>query len=346
MTNDRPAKELPGRAPVGSIVLLIVAGFLYLAMAGSLVGLDATDAAGRGMAMGFGTIFGAALWLVLALLLLIAAINGAMPTMGKIGAAVLLPLSAVAASVAVDLYSQRADWAFVVVLVLPLLIAGYALWARIPALHATLPPLQITVLLGGALVLLCLAPLAGMKLAAAAAAPSSEAQAAAEKASEKALRQQEEAGIKREAEAFAKLGPDSSLRDYLLYLPGGNSRSRDALAGARKVKSRQADAVELLNAGRLEALTDLFRLDLQPTPELCQAYDNALANAASQVTKARSDYLSIAIDLEQQLPNIKWLVEGGCNLDGSLGLLVDHLHAVSDSERMETFAKTLKGLMH
>jgi len=318
------SQEKPSKAPVGSIILLIVAGFLYLAMVGSLTGMNETDAAGRGMAMGFGAIFGAALWLVLALLLLIAAINGAMPTMGKIGAAVLLPLSAVAASVAADLYSQGADWTFVIVLVLPLL--------------------QTTTLLGSLAVLLCVASLAGMQFASAA-APSPAAQAAADKASAEALRQQEEAGIKREAEAFAKLGPDSSLRDYLLYLPGGDSRSRDALAGARQVKSRQADAVALLNAGRLEALTDLFRLDLQPAPDLCQAYDNALANAASQVTKARSDYLSIAIDLEQQLPNIKWLVAGGCNLDGSLGLLVDHVRAVSDSERMETFAKTLKSEM-
>jgi hypothetical protein len=338
------SQEKPSKAPVGSIILLIVAGFLYLAMVGSLTGMNETDAAGRGMAMGFGAIFGAALWLVLALLLLIAAINGAMPTMGKIGAVVLLPLSAVAASVSADLYSQGADWTFVIVLVLPLLLAGYALWARVPALHPALPPLQTTTLLGSLVVLLCVASLAGMQLASAA-APSPAVQAAAEKAREEALRQQEEAGIKREAEAFAKLGPDSSLRDYLLYLPGGDSRSREALAGARQVKSRQADAVALLNAGRLEALTDLFRLDLQPTPELCQAYDNALANAASQVTKARSDYLSIAIDLEQQLPNIKWLVAGGCNLDGSLGLLVGNVHAVSDSERMNTFAKMLKSQM-
>lgn len=339
MTNAKPAK-----APVGTIVLLIVAGVLYLAMAGSLADLGGSDAAGRGMAMGFGMIFGAALWLVLALLLLIAAINGAMPTAGKIGAAVLLPVSSVAASVALDLYSHRAEWAFAVVLALPVLIAAYALWARLPAVHAVLPPLPITALLGGVVILLCLVPLAGVKLAVAA-APSAEVQAAAEKAREAALRQQEEDAIKRESEAFAKLGPDSSLRDYLLYLPGGDSRSREALAGARKVKSRQADAVALLNAGRLEALTDLFRLDLQPNAELCQAYDNALANAASEVTKARSDYLSIAIDLEQQLPNIRWLVAGGCNLDGSLGLLADHVRAVSRSERMVTFAKTLTSLM-
>jgi hypothetical protein len=163
------SQEKPSKAPVGSIILLIVAGFLYLAMVGSLTGMNETDAAGRGMAMGFGTIFGAALWLVLALLLLIAAINGAMPTMGKIGAAVLLPLSAVAASVSADLYSQGADWTFVIVLVLPLLLAGYALWARVPALHPALPPLQTTTLLGSLAVLLCVASLAGMQFASAAA---------------------------------------------------------------------------------------------------------------------------------------------------------------------------------
>ena len=71
MTNDKQVK-----APVGTIVLLIVAGLLYVAMAGSLADLGGSDAAGRGMAIGFGMIFGAALWLVLALLLLIAALNG------------------------------------------------------------------------------------------------------------------------------------------------------------------------------------------------------------------------------------------------------------------------------
>ena len=271
--------------------------------------------------------FGAALWLVLALLLLIAAINGAMPTMGKIGAAVMLPLSAVAASVSADLYSQGADWTFVIVLVLPLLLAGYALWARLPALHPALPPLQTTALLGSLAVLLCLAPVVGMKFASAA-MPSPEVQAAAESALEAAQRQQEEAAIKRESEAFAELGPDSSLRDYLLYLPGGDSRSREALAGARQVKSRQADAVALLDAGRLEALTDLFRLDLQPDPELCQAYDNALANAASQVTKARSDYLSIAIDLEQQLAQHQMACGGRHTaIDGSCARPADRQRA-------------------
>ncbi len=330
----------PTTAPIGTFILLAVAAFLYLGMLGSLSGLNETDGLGPGMALGFGAIFGVALWLVLAVLLLIAAINGAMPAIGKIGAALALPLSAIAASVAIGLYGDGAAWAFAVPLLLPPLIMAYALWARMPSLQTSLPPVPTTAIVGGivmSLSLLSFLALVGSSIP-------NPRQQAVEKAREEKLRQEEQIALQREAEVFARLGPDSSLRDYLQYLPGGDSRSHEALAGARLVKSRQNDAAELLKAGRLAALTDLFRLDLRVTPELCKAYDDALASAAGQVTNARSDYLSVAIDLEQQLPNISWFVSGGCNLNDSLGILADHLRAVSDSQRMETFATTLSGL--
>jgi hypothetical protein len=332
----------PTRAPIGTFVLLAVAAFLYLGMLGSLSGLNETDAMGRGMALGFGAIFGVALWLVLAVLLLVAAINGAMPAIGKIGAALALPLSAIAASVAIGLYGDGAVWAFAVPLLLPPLIMAYALWARLPSLQTRLPPLPTTAILGGLVMTLTLLSF----LVSLATSTPNPRQQALEQAREEKLRQEEQIALQREAEVFARLGPDSSLRDYLQYLPGGDSRSHEALAGARLVKSRQNDAIELLKAGRLAALTDLFRLDLRATPDLCKAYDDALASAASQVTKARSDYLSVAIDLEQQLPNINWLAEGGCNLNDSLGILADHVRAVADSQRMEKFAATLEGYRH
>ena len=65
--------ETRPKAPIGTFVLLAVAGVLYLGMLGSLAGLNETDAMGRGLALGFGAIFGVALWLVLAVLLLVAA---------------------------------------------------------------------------------------------------------------------------------------------------------------------------------------------------------------------------------------------------------------------------------
>ena len=338
--------ETRSKPPIGTFVLLAIACVLYLGMLGSLSGLNETDAMGRGLALGFGAIFGVALWLVLAVLLLIAALNGLMPVAGKIGAALLLPLSAIAASVAIDLYGNRADWAFAVPLLLPPLIMAYALWARMPSLQAKLPPLHTTAIVGGLVAILTLTPLLVSFMSLLPNSARDARQAAVQKAREEKLRQEEQIALQREAEVFSRLGPDSSLRDYLQYMPGGDSRSHAALDGARLVKSRQTDAVELLKAGRLAALTDLFRLDLKVTPDLCKAYDNALASASSQVTKARSDYLSVAINLEQQMPNIDWLVEGGCNLNASLTLLADHVHTVSDSPRMDKFAARLEGYRH
>jgi hypothetical protein len=334
------------KTPNGTYVLLAVAGVLYLGMLGSLLGVGESDVVGRGTLRAFGAIFGVALWLVLAVSLMAPALAGRMPDAGKVGAALLLPLSAVSASVAIDLYNGGADWAFVVPLLLPPLIMAYALWARTPPLQAKLSPLPILAVAGAAVAVLALAPLL-VALASHLPNPAREArQAAVEKAREEKLRQEETVALQREAEVFAQLGPDSSLRDYLQYLPGGDSRSKAALAGAREVKSRQSDAVALLKAGRLAGLTDLFRLDLQVTPDLCTAYDQALAAAASQVTRARSDYLSVAIDLEQQLPNVRWLVDGGCNLNDALGILAGNVRDVADSQRMEKFAATLQGYRH
>jgi len=332
----------PSRIPFGTIGLLVLAGSLYLAAMMSLGDALHTDAAGRGMALGFAAISGTAMMVVLAILLVVAAVKGEMSVTGKIGALFLVPVATVAMWVAGDIYGDRTRWALAVPAVLPLLFAAYAVHARLPSWRAHLGAEAADIVLGGAIVLLTAAPLVWIAL------PPSTATLAREMAREKARAEREAGGMraaeKREAEAFARLGPDSALRDYLQYLPGGDSLSHEALAGARQVKSRQADAVALLKAGRLDALTDLFRLDLQPTPELCHAYDDALAVAANQVKKARPDYLSIAIDLEQQLPNMEWLVQGGCNLNTSLGLLADHVHAVSDSQRMNTFAARLTAL--
>jgi hypothetical protein len=117
-----------------------------------------------------------------------------------------------------------------------------------------------------------------------------------------------------------------------------------ALAGIRRVKNRQADAALLLQQGRLADLRELSHFDVAPTAELCQAYGAALAAAAGKVTKARSDYLSAAIDLELQLSNIKWLTTNHCDLGQPLGMLETNLRAVADSDRMTQFADKLAAL--
>jgi hypothetical protein len=65
---------------------------------------------------------------------------------------------------------------------------------------------------------------------------------------------------------------DSSLRDYLEYISESDPRASQAIAGARRVKSRQTDAIALLNEGKIGALAELWRLDISATPELCVAF--------------------------------------------------------------------------
>ena len=145
------------------------------------------------------------------------------------------------------------------------------------------------------------------------------------------------------AAAFAALGPDSHIADYLPYLHD-HAFAEQALRGIQKVKTRQSDAVALLEQRHLAELGELWQFNVLPTRDLCAAYGTALTTAAKRVTKARSDYLSAAIDLEWQLPNIKWLVSAKCDLSGPLERAETNVRAVADSDRMTNFAHTLADL--
>jgi hypothetical protein len=89
----------------------------------------------------------------------------------------------------------------------------------------------------------------------------------------------------------------------------------------------------------------LREFNLDPTADLCQAYGAALGVAAAQVSpQARSDYLSAAIELEAQLPNIRWLLAARCDLEAPLDTLETNVRAVADSERMTKFADSIAAL--
>jgi hypothetical protein len=328
--------------PFGTIFLVVLAGFLYALMLANLVDSSGTDAAGRGLDMAFAALVGAVLWGVLAVLLVVAAVKGWMPVAARIAAGFLLPLSAVAAFVSIDLDGGMDDWLILVPVLLPPLIVLYALWTRLPAMQAKMPMVLTNAIFGGAILVVALAPLVVAVLDSLPNPARDARLAALENARQEKERQEEEAQRRREAARFARLNPESSLRDYLEYLPGGDSRSQQALQGARLVKTRQADAAVLLRDGEIGALTDLWRLDLEPTAPLCAAYGAALDREAAKINRTTgSDYLSVAMDLERQLPNIRWLVGARCDLGGSLGRLVVRIRDVSDSERMEQFAATL-----
>jgi len=130
---DSPQRSFP----FGTILLLAVAGLLYVAMLGTIsFSSGGGDAAfGQAMASLFAT---AGLWVALALLLIAAGVSGEMPRWVAFAAVLLIPLAGVATFVAIDMCSRHIKWAIVFPIVLPLLVASYAMWARVPRLRAAI----------------------------------------------------------------------------------------------------------------------------------------------------------------------------------------------------------------
>lgn len=331
------------RAPVGTIVLLSLAAVLYAAMMSCLADAPGGDAFGRGLALAYAAILGAVLWFVLAAALVVAAVKGRMPVWAAIGLVVLLPLSCIAVWTAGDAVGRGDSSALLVPALLPPLFALYALWARLPALHARLHAGVVSAVLGAAIVLLTAVPFVAMTRAALPDPARDARLAEAAKAQEEERAKEQQAARDRDEAEFAKLGPDSPLESYLLYLHTETYGAR-ARAGIGRLKNRQADAIGLLQKGRLLDLRDLRELDLSPTADLCQAYGAALAAAAGKVSKTQSNYLGVALDLEGQLPNIRWLIANRCDLGQPVGLLAGNVRAVADSSRMTGFADTLEAL--
>lgn len=331
------------RAPVGTIVLLVLAALLHAAMLGCLAEATNADAFGQAIVLLYAAFLGVVLWLVLAALLLIAVARGRMPLWATLAMVVLWPLSAVAIFMAGDAYSRGDPSAIWVPVFLPPLFALYALWARLPALHATFRAGTTSMVFAGAIAVLAVTPMVTATRAALPDPARDARLAAAGKAQEEQRARERQAALDRQEAQFASLGPDSPLADYLIYLSSMPYGER-ALAGIRRVKNRQADAALLLQQGHIADLRELSHFDVAPTAELCQAYSAALGGAAGKVTKARSDYLSAAIDLELQLTNMKWLIANHCDLGQPLGLLETNVRAVADSDRMTRFADTLTAL--
>ena len=138
----------PARAPVALLLLLALAGLLYWASVPGFV---------RAAGVGGDAVMGAfnlilllgVLWLVLGIALIVGNRDRAMPGWAVWTAAFILPFSAVATVMAEDSPATR-PWAFSSAIILPLLFAAYALWARLPVLRRLLPAPVASLLVWGA----------------------------------------------------------------------------------------------------------------------------------------------------------------------------------------------------
>ena len=125
--------------PIGLLMLLAIAAVLYgLMLANAMYQPSGSGEASLEAAIE-GLFVTAGLWIVLAIMVVVGAVQGTMPGWAGGLAGILVPVSGVANFTAVDMCSRHMPWAIVIPILLAPLIAFYAFWAGWPKLHAALP---------------------------------------------------------------------------------------------------------------------------------------------------------------------------------------------------------------
>ncbi len=138
---------------------------------------------------------------------------------------------------------------------------------------------------------------------------------------------------------FSMLTPKAHLKAWLSFADKKEFHDQ-ALAGARKLDHRTADAVEMVNgdefAGR-QVLGNLSALDLEATPALCASAQAALHRYLVRIHDPKADDARPYSELLErmgrsyQFSEYIWLASHGCDADAALSEVEDLIRAYQNS---------------
>ena len=152
--------------------------------------------------------------------------------------------------------------------------------------------------------------------------------------------------LNEDPEQFSMLTPKAHLMAWLKFADSDDDSVREqALAGARQLDHRTADAIEMLSGSHPDdpsdehsawlVLRDLPLLDLEPTSQLCAAAGNALRHELGQIYPPRDDPRPYWDLLEgpgaKKFAALIWLAEHGCDMDPELSQAEALVRAYQDS---------------
>jgi hypothetical protein len=299
---SEPAKPTP-YALVAALVLGGLTLVLWISLLATLSDLTGSDAAGNGLAQAFAAIEIVPVWVLLAVVALIAGVKGDIGPAPAIAAAILIPASCIVTFFVLGLLTRPSLspflWPLVIPAAVPPLVLAFCCWALIPPLRKMIRACVAAGFAWGLVLLLCLAivPFEHMRERAKA-----EIAAAAEKY----------------ATDLAKLPPDAPLWDWVPFL---NTRSAilqdEILDRIRKLERRQSDAEAMLARGDFP-LGFLGRMDLKPTPAVCEKTRALLLRKVEPLvlkTPNAKPYAEIAQPVSDALSAMNWLVGLNCPCD-------------------------------
>ncbi len=154
-------------------------------------------------------------------------------------------------------------------------------------------------------------------------------------------------------ERFSQLTPKAHLRAWLSFEDKKEYHDQ-ALAGARKLDHRTADAVEMLKSGGegdpWTVLRLLQVLDLEATPALCDAAQWELHKELARIHRPKPEQpmpykeLLDRLGTGDQFGAVIWLASHGCDAEASLSEAEDLIRTYQDSPRRATMLAALAQL--
>lgn len=331
------------------VVVLVLSVVLWAATVANTVTIKSSDAAGNALSHAFGVLMAIALFVLLAILLTLAAVRGVMPVWMRIAAVVLVPASGAATIAAIEIMSQGTEWPVRWPLLIPAAAPGLliilALWTALPSVRGLAPAAVVGGVALGGLVLLSVAPwplLRDRDRVRSAGPGELQAIRAAKRAR---WSDRDRAAHRAELEAIE---PNASLYEWLPFTEPGDPVRDRALAAIHRLPDRQQQLEEMVRAGNVAAVREVPALATDATPALCDAAREAVVfharRSRPEPTDGAISYARYASDVEFYMPTVEWLAARGCSLGDALAELDTTARAYVDSPERARFLERLAAL--
>jgi len=323
---------------VMGFILAAAAVVLWLGLVATATTLNNSDPAGNGLSYAYGVFIAMGLWVLLSGLMIMAALKWSIPAWTQVAALVLVPASCIAAIKALHLMSGHPEMRWpLAVLLAPGLIIGFFLWAALPAFRSSVSETTAAGVTWGLVAVLSIAPWpAGV---------ARDREGAVNRARIEAEWKVEEARL-REAKrqerlaSFEKLTATSPLWDYMPFIVDSSELTQAARDSARRLKSRQADAEQMLADGHHFPLVEIANLDLEITPRFCELSRAFLVKHAQDwrtTAEVPPEYSVRSQRIEQFLPAMKYLIAHGCDIEPAVTDLMETVRGYPASAERDQF---------
>jgi hypothetical protein len=327
------------------IILAAAAVVLWLGLVATGATLNDSDPAGNGLSYAYGVFIAMGLWVVLSGLMIMAAVKWGIPAWTQVAALILVPASCIAAIKAIHLMSGHPGMRWpLAVLLAPGLIIGFFLWAALPTFRSAVSETAAAGITWGLVALLSIAPWPASAAREREGVSNRERIEAEWKVEEGRLR---EAKRQERLASFQKLTAQSPLWEYMPFIVDSSELTAAARDSARKLKSRQADAEQMLADGHHFPLVEIANLDLAITPRFCELSRAFLVKHAADwrdTVESPPEYSVRSQRIEQFLPAMKYLIAHGCDIEPAITDLMETVRGYPASSERDRFLAELDRL--